>query len=342
MQSKLGVMIIGPGWVAEEHIKAYLNNPHTELKVIAGVLEEDRNRAKEYMEKHSFRCDYTDNYCKALGRDDIDLVSICTINSLHYEQSLACVQAGKHILTEKPLAFSLQEVNKLVEESKQRKVKTHVGHVARFYGAIQSLNDVIRQGAVGEIFYGECDYWHEITGDWKGKIKTGGSSLLMGGVHAVDMLRYLMGEEKEVQQVFAYSKEAVRRKDFEYHPTIVLLVKFKDGSIGKIGSSLECNMPYVFHVQICGTKGTIRNKKIYISEGPKKTDKFSLVKDDYPDDWNVSHHPFPEEIDYFVDCILKDHPSELSFENTYPTYEIIFAAQESTRTGKPVDLPLEL
>lgn len=339
---KLGVMIIGPGWVAGEHIKGYLANPHTELKVMAGVVKEDEARAKEYMKKLNFQCDYTDNYEKVLNREDIDIVSICTINHLHYEETLASIQAGKHTFTEKPLALKLKEVRNLIRQAKKNRVKTQVGHIVRFYPAIQKMKDYIRSNLIGEPFYGESDYWHEISGGWKVKVKTAGSALLMGGVHGIDTLRFLLGEEKEAEQVFAYSKEATRRSDFEYHPTVSLLIKFKDGSIGKVSTSLESAMPYTFHLQVCGTKGTIRNKNFYSTKVSSETDKFTPIQADYPDDWNVSRHPFNEEISYFIDSIVNNRPSELSFEKAYPTYEIIFAAEESIRLNKPVKLPLKM
>jgi hypothetical protein len=60
----------------------------------------------------------------------------------------------------------------------------------------------------------------------------------------------------------------------------------------------------------------------------------------YPDDWDVSHHPFPQEVDYFVSCITGDVESDLSIPRAAKTYEVIFAAELSAREGKPVQLPL--
>ncbi len=343
MKPKLGVLVIGPGWVSEEHIKGYLRNPNTEIRAIAGVVEEDRARTARLMSEYGFKCEYFGDYKKALKNNDIQLASVCTINSMHYIQSLHCIRSGKHTLTEKPVAMTVREAFILASESEKHNVKTHAGHVARYYGAIKQIKNILNKGGLGDIFYGECDYWHEITGEWKVKKKTGGSSLLMGGVHAVDMLRFLMGEQREIREVFAYSAASARRRDFDYHPNIVMLLNFKDGGIGKIGSSLECAMPYVFHLQICGTKGSVRNRDVYFEKKKGKSFelKHSIIEEGYPDDWNVAHHPFPEEIDSFVDCVVKDVAPELSFEKAYKTYEVIFAAEESARTGKPVKLPFE-
>ena len=339
MAAKLGVLVVGPGWVAGEHIKSYVQNPHTEIRVIAGMIKEDRPRAQAYMKEHDFHAEYSDDYQAALKRDDIDIVAVCTINFLHYRQGLAAIQAGKHTFVEKPLCFTMEEMKKLSAATKRRKVVTHVGHICRYYPACRGLWHSVREGAIGDIFYCEADYWHEIIGSWKVTPKTGGSALLMGGCHAVDMVRWMVGEEKQIKEVFAYSRKATWRKDFKYDPTICLMMRYKDGTIGKVATSLECNMPYVFHLQINGAKGTVRNNGLFSEKFPGQKD-FMKIPADYPDDWDVAQHPFPVEVDYFVDCIRKKKESELSFPRALKTYEVIFAAERSAQSGKPVKLPL--
>ena len=336
---KLGCMIVGPGWVAEEHIKAYCKDPRTDVRAIVGFIPEDEARARQYMDRHGFQADFVTDYDQALRRDDIDVVNVCTINWMHYENGLAAIEAGKHTVIEKPLVLKPEQMEALVEATRRKGVKTHVGHVCRFYPAVASLKHVMDAGEVGEIFYAECDYWHEIKGAWKVKVETGGSALLMGGCHSVDMVRWMMGEDREIAEVSAYSTPARWRTDFEYDPTICLMMKYKDGAVGKVATSLECNMPYVFHIQMCGTQGTVRNNGYYTEKFPDCND-FVRMTNQYPDDWNVSHHPFDVEMSYFVDCVVNDTESMLSFPAAAKTYEVIFAAEQSAREGKPVKLPI--
>ena len=84
---------------------------------------------------------------------------------------------------------------------------------------------------------------------------------------------------------------------------------------------------------------TIRNNGIFSDQFPG-LDGFVSLPSQYPDDWNVSHHPFPEEVADFVDCILGDSEPELSIPRAAKTYEVIFAAELSAREGRPVKLPL--
>jgi len=337
--ARYGALVIGPGWVAGEHIKGYCADPRTEIRAIVGMLPEDRARAEAYMKQFGFQADYYDSLDAALKRDDIQIASVCTINFLHYEQTVACLQAGKHVLVEKPLCFTQEQNKHLKTLAEQTGLKTQVGHVCRFYPAVVGLKNFIDAGHIGDVFYVESDYWHEIVGAWKVRKQTGGSALLMGGCHAVDMVRWMAGEEHEAVEVTAMSRPAAWRTDFEYDPTIAMLVRFEGGTIGRCSTSLECNMPYVFHLQVNGTKGCVRNNGLYSELFPESTD-FAKLTSTYPDDWNVSHHPFPEEVSYFVDCIERDCESMLSIPRAYKTYELIFAAERSAAEGRPVKLPL--
>ena len=98
-------------------------------------------------------------------------------------------------------------------------------------------------------------------------------------------------------------------------------------------------MPYVFHMQVNGTKGTVRNNGVYSEMFPNSSD-FTRLSATYPDDWNVAHHPFPEEVSHLIDCIEQDTESMLSIPRAFRTYELVFAAEQSAAQGKVVTLPL--
>ena len=74
----------------------------------------------------------------------------------------------------------------------------------------------------------------------------------MGGCHSVDLLRRFMGMDRRVKEVCAYANGPYRRREFEYVPNVSGIMKFEDGAIGKVGSSLETSMPYVLHFQFMG------------------------------------------------------------------------------------------
>jgi predicted dehydrogenase len=337
---KLGVAVVGPGWVAGEHIKAYLANPHVELRaiVLSRNSASQRKRAQEYVRKFRLKNVRVErDWHKALKAGDIDLVSVCSINCFHFEQACEALKNRKHLLLEKPMCFSEKELAILKQLYRAARVKASVSHVVRYYPALRKINEITRTGKLGSIYYIEADYWHEVVGAWKSAKKTGGSSLLMGGCHAVDMIFHMIGFDKKISQVMAYSTKARRRKDFEYDPTFAGIIKFKSGEIGKIGSSLESALPYTFHLQIMGTKGVVRNSRLWLIKNGKKQGPI-VIPGTYADDGDVAHHPFDFLIHGLVDAVRKDREPPSSFEQGFKTYGTLFALEESMKTGKPVNV----
>lgn len=332
---KLGVLVRGAGWVAGEHIKAFLKNPHTELRHIDA---RSQDKIEGYFKKFGFRCDSSnDEYERALERDDIDIVTVCTINYQHAREARLAAEAGKHVFIEKPIAIEPKEMKALEAAIKKNKVKSAVGFVCHWYPRIVSMKAQVDQGALGRIFYANAAYLHELKGAWKTQPQTAGSSLLMGGCHALDLVRWFVGNGKRVVEVHAYANGPMRRKDFNYAPNVFLSMQFEDGTVAQVGSSVECNMPYAFELTLLGTRGAIRGEKLY-SENFPGVKQFLTVPGVGMDSGDVAHHPFDHMIDEFVAWIRGGKICANSTLDAVHTHEIIFAAQESIRSGKPVKL----
>jgi predicted dehydrogenase len=337
--AKLGVAVHGAGWVSGEHIKAYTRNPHTEVRVISSRNE--RN-ARARMEETGVQCDYTSDLADAVKRDDIAIVSLCTPPHVRPQEVVTCARAGKHILLEKPIAVDLAGLKTIRDAVRRAKVKTIVGFVLHWNPYFQTVKALIADGTLGKIFEAETDYFHEIGPWWSGypwavKKETGGSPMLLGGCHAVDAIRWFVGSE--VVEVFAY-KTRGHRKDFEYEPSQIAVLRFKNGCIGKVGASFEMDMPYVFNVFLHGANGVVRNEKLYSKERFPGLSGFMTLPTIMPDSGHVSHHPFQGEIDHLVDCILKDKEAEPNVEDAVKTHEVCLAIDMSAAQGKPVRLPL--
>jgi len=339
---KLGIGIVGPGWAGGEHIKAYMNNEHAEIVALCG-RDEGRTRAK-MAEVGLEECTVYTDYEEMLKRDDLHVVSICTPNDLHVQQSIAAAQAGKHILIEKPIALNLEDLKKLRDAVREAGVKTVVGFVLRWNPLFETLKPLIEDDAIGRIFYGEADYFHGIGPwykqfEWNVKKSVGGSSLLSAGCHAVDGLRWFMSDEAVEVTAYSTRSDGEDFRPYEYDPTIVTIIKFKSGAIGKVASSLECIQPYVFNINLVGDKGTIRNNKLYSHKMPGQTD-FATIPTILPDSGDVTHHPFQGEIDHLVNCVLNDEESFVNVEDGVKTHEICLAAEISAQEGRSVKLPL--
>jgi predicted dehydrogenase len=341
--STLGVGIVGTGWVSGEHIRAFTQNPHTEVVALCGRAE-DRVKAKAA--ECGVDCAIHTDYAKMLAQDGIDIVCIATPPNLHRENAVAAAQVGKHILLEKAMANTVDDIRAIRDAVDQAGVKSVVSFVLRWNPLFEIIKKQLAEGTVGKLFYGEVDYFHGI-GPWYGQYKwnvkkeMGGSSLLSAGCHALDALRWFMGGE--VAEVFQYATSG-KGADFaayEYDPTTVTILKFADGRIGKVASCIECIQPYVFNINLIGTEGTIRNNQIHSRTAFPGQTSWAEVPTILPDSGDVTHHPFQGEADHLVECIQNNTESHVNVADAYKTHEIVLAADQSGQAGKPVTLPLD-
>ncbi len=336
--AKLGVAVIGAGNVSSEHIRAYLQNPDVEL---VALCDRSAENAQHRAALHGLACTlYTD--LDALLRDErIGLVSICTPNSLHARLAIAAADAGKHVLIEKPAAVNLEELRALEAAVRRAGVRSLVSFVLRRNPLFRILRRQIDEDAIGEIFMAELDYWHSTpratAEHWMSR-KEAGSVFLMGGCHAVDAARFLVGAE--IVEVFAYGAKGRGRPYYEYNPTVTAAVRFETGAVGKISATMECVMPYAFNVVLMGHKGTIRDNRLWSHKFAGQTD-YLTIPTITPSSGDVSHHPFQGEINEFVAAILAGTPCLPDVPDAVRTHEVILAIDRSAETGQPVKLPLE-
>jgi predicted dehydrogenase len=336
----LGVGIIGLGWVAGEHIKAYQQNPHCRVVALASHSPERAEAIRKQYGLDGARL-YSD-YQSLLKDDGVDVVSICSMNHEHGAQAIAAAAAGKHILIEKPMAMNLEELRRVQQAIRTAGVKSQGGFELNWGGYFQSIQNMIDAGFFGDIYYAECDYF---SGNWEQWypgyewVKTrekGGSALPAAGAHAVDAVRQFM--RSEATEVFAYAANFTGV--MEWDPTILTVIRFANGGIAKVGCVLEGNVKYQFNVRLHGPKGTLVNdtfRTTFMDPGLDGYARFPTVLPDTPE---VTHHPFPGEIDDLIGAIREDRPTRLNVEDDAKTYEIVFAAEQSAREGRPVKLPL--
>lgn len=337
----LGVGIIGTGWVSGEHIRAFEANPHTEVR---GIVSRDKARAQaKAAELGLRRAQAYDRLEDMLGNPEIHIVSICTPHHLHVAQGVAAAKAGKHLMMEKPIALDLDGLRELQATIRVTGVKTVTCFVLRWNPLFETIRALLADGTIGRVFYAEVDYLHGIGPwykqfEWNVKKEIGGSSLLTAGCHAVDGLRWFVG--KKAVEVFAYANYSPQNPwHYEYEPNSVTLVRFEDGTIGKVASSVECVMPYVFNIQLLGDEGTIRNNQVFSRRwvGQKG---WATIPTILPDSGDVTHHPFRDQVNHFVECILNNRESHANIEDAVLTHEICLASERSARERRPVSLPL--
>ncbi len=340
--SQLKVGIVGTGWVSGEHIAAFQNNPHTEVVALCGRSAE---KVQAKADKCSLECTHYTDYDAMLAHEGLDVISIATPPNVHAEQAVKAAQAGKHILLEKAMANTLEDIRAIRDAVAEAKVKSVVSFVLRWNPLFDIIKQQLAEDTLGRVYFGEVDYFHGI-GPWYGqyswniKKEMAGSSLLSAGCHALDALRYFMGGKVVEVTQYATRGDGPEFEAYEYAPTTVTLLKFEDGRIGKVASCIECIQPYVFNINLVGTEGTFKNNKLFSRKSfPGQTDWVDIPTV-MPDSGDVAHHPFKHEVDHFVECIQNDVESHVNIADAYITHEIVLAADKSGEEGGPVSLPL--
>lgn len=331
------VAIVGPGWVAGAYVASFRKRDDVRVTHIVGRTTAG---AAAFAEQHGIDCSLHEDLREALQDRAVDIVGVFTPHHLHARQVLLAAKARKHIIIEKPVCLSLRDLRAMQAAVRAARVRTIVGFVLRWNPLLMMIRRNIADGNLGELIYAETDYLHGLVGKpytkpWHTTRKTAGTSLLVGGCHAVDAIRFLV--DREVVEVSSYS--TTRTRELEYPGTELVLLRFADGTIGKVGCCLECNMPYVFNVEVFGTKGSFRNNQI-AGDMFKGQTGFATVPTIAPDSADVSHHPFDGEMATFIDALNHNRRPMPDLEDAAKTMEVCFAAELSARRGRPVKLPL--
>ncbi|MDA1189680.1 MAG: Gfo/Idh/MocA family oxidoreductase, partial [Chloroflexi bacterium] len=277
-----------------------------------------------------------------LALDEVDVVSICLPADIQAEAAIKVAKAGKHALIEKPVPKTLDEMRRVRDAFRTAGVKSQVSFVLRWNPFVEIARGLINDGWLGKVTYSRMGYLHELgpayaSYKWLRTKKSGGSTVLLGGCHAIDTLRYMISREAVEVSAFATT---VSRTDFEYDSTCASTIRFDDDSLAHLATSFELYMPYTFPIEIMGSRGAMRDGKLWSHKLEGQTD-WVTIPTHMPDSADVANHPFQAEIDDLVDAILNDGETRAPIEDTVKTHQIVFAIEQSAAAGgKPVKLPL--
>ena len=334
-ERKLGVAIHGAGSVARAHVASWLKCDRAEIvSVSSRRLESARKLADEFQ----LDCTVSDDFDAVLADGRVDIVNLSGPNQVHAPQGVAAARAGKHLMVEKPMCLTAEENRALRDAVAEAGVKSVVSFVLRWNPLFDNLRSLLAKGAVGELFYVEVDYWHGIADwysgwEWAHTRATGGSTMLLGGCHALDAIRYLSGSE--VAEVAAFGNNI--KGGYEYEANVVASLKFENGMIGKTSTLFDAEIPYSFNIDLVGTEGSLRDNRVWSKPLFPGQTSWTEMKTIMPDSGAVDHHPFDAQMQHLVDCILEDRESHCSVADAFHTHELCLAIDRSmAEGGKPV------
>jgi predicted dehydrogenase len=338
----LNVGVVGLGWAAGAHIEAF---KHVDGARVAAVSSRRKLDAHALAERFGVSLAVHDRYEDLLADRDVDLIDICSPHPFHAAQAIAAARAGKHVLVEKPLALSWTDCLAVREAVREAGVRVCVCFELRFSAQFTLLRSVLDQGLIGDLHYGEVDYFHGIGPwyhqfPWNAKKELGGSSLLTAGCHALDTLLWMMGDRVEEVSSYATRSRSPIFAPYQYPTTTTTLLRFAGGQTGKVASSIDCLQPYYFHTHLIGSEGSVLDNKIYSRKLPGLSKaRWTTLETSLVDSGDVTDHPYQQQFQALVDAIRDGRDVPLTgLEAALETHRVLFAADRSAAEGRPIRL----
>jgi predicted dehydrogenase len=336
----LGVGVVGTGWVAGAHIETFKKIDGCD---IVAVCSRKFDRAAAKIAEHDLTAATPyDDYAVMLDDDHLDIVVICTPHPHHPAETIAAARAGKHVVIEKPVALNRGDLKNMVAAVNKARVLTSVCFELRWIGLFQNVRAVLEQGLLGDLFYGECSYFHGIgpwykQWAWNIRKDVGGDALLTAGCHALDGLIWFMNSR--VVEVAAMSNTSKHNPlQYEYDPNTVAILRFANGAVGKVAASIECRQPYLFPLLLQGEHGSIWNDRLWTTKWPGLRG-WAHLPTALPESGDVHEHPYLGQHTYFVECIRARKRPHNDLRDAAHVHEVIFAIDQAVRQRKTVKVP---
>ena len=349
---KIKVAIIGVGSIADVHIKGYRADERCEVYAICDINPE---RLEIMGNRYDIKRRFTDKDEMFKALPEIDVVSVCTWNSAHAECTIAALNAGKHVLCEKPMAMNTKEAEEMKAAAERNNKLLMIGFVRRHGNDTKVLQDFIEAGDVGEIYYAKATYLRRAgaPGGWFGdKSRSGGGPMIDLGVHVIDLARYLAGGPKPVAvSAVTFNKLGDRRNlksksgyqsstkgnnvIFDVEDMATALIRFDNGMAMTVETSFSLNVDKdIATVQLFGTKAGI-------AMDPEP--KFFTEKNGYLTNVSLPQYVgsgfeglFKNETRHFLDCVIDNIPCKAPAEDGIMLMKILDAVYKSAETGHEV------
>jgi predicted dehydrogenase len=339
------------------HNRVFAAHPECEVVAVCDVREE---RARACAESLGLRRWHTD--LDALLSDEaVNAVYIATPDHLHGEMNGRALRAGKHVLSEIPLATDIEHCREIVALSEAGNLKVQMGNECRWMPYLQAVRAMIEAGDLGSLFYGEAEYLHNLqmerwgiqeadgTLHWRWDPAAPQTTMLGGGPHALDTLRWLMGIERFTDVVACGTQGNIR--DTPADDTTVALFTAPGGMIVKITVSYGMWRPYCLYFSASGTDGSFEASRdtpqgsghVFLKRIPHQTAWMELPVPL----WNhpgVSAGGGHGTLEYFqgrdfIDAIIQDRPPLIHAREGANSCAALIGALEAARTGERVPIP---
>lgn len=252
---ELNFAIMGCGRIAQRHAEhiSHIGN----LKAVCDVVTE---KADALAKKYNANA-YYDIKDLLVKERDVDVVAVCTPNGLHAEHSIRALQAGFHVLCEKPMALTVKDCGEMIKTAEKNNRRLFVVKQNRFNPPVEAVKQLLDDGRMGKIFSVQLNcfwnrdaaYYHN---SWKGTKKLDGGTLFTQFSHFIDLLYWMIGD---IKQVKAFTRNYAHEGIIEFEDTGVAILEFDNGVIGTVNytvNSYKKNMEG--SLTVFGEKGTVK------------------------------------------------------------------------------------
>ena len=325
--------VIGGGSIAQEcHLPGYKKNKHCDLVAFADPVTD---RHGEIIARFGNLSGYAD-YRDMLARENLDVLSICTPNRFHAEQAVAALEAGCHVLCEKPIATKLKDADRMIAAAKASRRKLMIGFTHRLLSGPRRCKELLENKSIGKPFMirvrfahgGPYPGWAKNSWFYKKELSAGGAMLDMG-IHAIDLCLWLMGPIARVN-----GKAATLIKDIEVDDNALMMLEFKGGALGYIEVGWT-SKPGFGGFEIYGTEGTLicdYAKGLQLCSGKASAGSDSVTEwtmlDKKPDrgGWEI-------ELDYWMDVVMGKENLKMNGKAGRDALAVALAAYKSSDGG---------
>ena len=347
--SKVGFGIIGCGNIGPVHAEALSQCKKARLVAVSDVVEKS---AQALAEKYGVT-PYTD-YRKLLENPAVEAVCLCVPSGMRADIGSVCAQAGKHILSEKPLEVNTKRIDVLINATNKAGVKLGCVFQSRFSEGAQHIHEALKAGRFGKLVMGDAyikwfrsDEYYK-SGAWRGTRKLDGGGVLMNqGVHQIDLLLWFMGPVKRVQARTAL----IGHEGLEVEDLACAMLEFESGALGVIEGSTATWPGHPARVEVHGLKGGAiledgrlsfwqfqkdLKKDEKIREAMRETSALGSGAADPLKDLKCEGHR--RQIEDFADAIRKNCDPTVTAASARMSVALIEAIYKSAKTGRPVTL----
>jgi UDP-N-acetyl-2-amino-2-deoxyglucuronate dehydrogenase len=341
---KIKVAVIGCGRISKNHFGSI--EKHAENIELVAVCDPNENLLNEISQKYGvkgFR-----NYDDLLAKSDADMVILCTPSGMHPEQTIAAARAGKHVMTEKPMATRWKDGLAMVKACDEARKRLFVVKQNRRNATLQLLKRAVEEKRFGRIYMVHLNvFWtrpqaYYDQGKWRGTWELDGGAFMNQASHYVDLLEWLIGPIADIQAM-----TGTLARDIEVEDTGVMNVRWRNGALG----SMSCTMltyprNYEGSITILGEKGTVRVGGVAVNdiqtwEFDEEKDYDAQVKDANYQTTSVYGFGHPLYYKNVIDVLRGEAEPETDGREGLKSVEVLIAAYLSARDGKTVSLPLE-